>query len=121
MIYHITTRAEWQASTEAYSAASLATEGFIHCSTSAQITKVANAFYRDVPDLILLCINPDKLTAPLLWEAPAHPDGRPATAEETAEQFPHVYGAINHEAVPHVIDFPQNVDGTFSLPDDLPK
>ena len=45
------------------------TDGFIHCSTPAQVVHVGDWFYRDVPDLVLLCIDPDGLTSELLWEA----------------------------------------------------
>ena len=101
MICHITTREAWQAaqSQGSYRAESLATEGFIHCSTRRQVLSVANSFYRGAHDLLLLQIDEHGLDAPLVWEAPAHPD--PDKADEFAESgaFPHIYGALNLDAV----------------------
>ena len=41
IIYHITRRADWQAAlaAHAYTADSLASEGFIHCSTAQQVLR----------------------------------------------------------------------------------
>ncbi len=118
MIYHITTRQAWQAAQEAgsYTATSLKSEGFIHCSTLEQILPVANSFYCGQQGLILLEIAPQALQAPLKWEAPAHPSSQAAGTIDDAQQFPHVYGVINVDAVQRVIDFPPQADGTFSLP-----
>ena len=46
-VYHITTRTAWIAATRngIYEAPSLASAGFIHCSTSAQVLPVARQFY----------------------------------------------------------------------------
>src|SRR5687767_9633095 len=95
-IYHITTRDAWQQAQAdgQYTAPSLESEGFIHCSTDAQVVQVANAFYRNVPHLVLLCIEPEKLTAELKWEAPAHPSSHEDVPSDS-QLFPHVYGTIN--------------------------
>jgi uncharacterized protein (DUF952 family) len=115
MIYHITTRGEWQnaQATGHYSAPSLEKEGFIHCSKLNQVLGVANAFYRDLRDVVLLCIDESKLSAALKWEAPAHPeivDDAPDYPE-----FPHVYGTINLDAVLKVVELPQGENG-YHLP-----
>lgn len=115
LIYHITRRADWQAALTAgmYRASSLDSEGFIHCSTAAQVCAVADAFYTGQTDLVLLCIDPDRLAADLRWEPPAPPS---AGIEGT---FPHVYGPINLDAVSRVVDFPPGPDGRFALPPDV--
>lgn len=101
MIYHITSSQAWQEAQKLgeYKAHSLETEGFIHCSTEEQVIKVANAFYQGQSNLIVLCIDPKKLTSPLKWEEPAHlsTDSQPIVSPQ--EKFPHVYGAINLDAV----------------------
>ena len=87
LIFHITTAPEWEAARRdgAYRAPSLDTEGFIHCSLPTQVNHVADWFYRDVPDLVLLCIEPAELTSELRWEP---------SADAFAGEFPHVYGPI---------------------------
>ena len=59
MIYHITKRAAWEQSLTKghYSASSLDSEGFIHCSTRDQVLGVAQDLFRGQSDLVLLCIN----------------------------------------------------------------
>lgn len=115
MILHITSKSEWleaQALGE-YRAPSLETEGFIHCSAEAQVVAVANAFYRGRNDLVLLMIEETRARPEVKWEAPAeqHDD-----EFLKSSSFPHVYGALNLDAVVGVRDFPPNEDGTFTLP-----
>lgn len=121
MIYHITSRSAWaEAQTRGYYCApSLDVEGFIHCSTRDQLLQVANDFYRGRTDLLLLCIDETLLRAPLAWEAPAHP--KTGTAEQRADvsAFPHIYGALNLNAVVRVFFFREAGAG-FLLPPDLP-
>ncbi|MEY2886064.1 MAG: hypothetical protein RJB40_919, partial [Actinomycetota bacterium] len=91
-----------------------AIEGFAHCSTEHQMVDVANKYYRGTRDMVLLNIDPDKLTSPLKFEPPAHLDGSPALPHEPF--FPHIYGPINLDAVSEVIDFPCNEEGRFTSP-----
>ena len=104
-IYHITSAAAWQQAQAvgAYRGDTLATEGFIHTSTGAQVARTANRFYRDRTGLVLLAIDPALLSAELRYE-PAS-DG---------ELFPHIYGPLNIDAVTSVRDFPPQPDGSFS-------
>jgi uncharacterized protein (DUF952 family) len=117
MIYHITSASHWQKALElgVYQADSLQTEGFIHCSTQAQVSKVANAFYRGQKQLIVLEIAPEKLHSPLHWESPLHPDGGILPSLEVYEKFPHIYGTINPEAVIRVIALELEPNGSFIL------
>ncbi len=94
-----------------YRSASLDTDGFIHCSTAAQVAGVANAFYGGRSDLVLLTIDPARLRSPLRFEAPAHPTGTAAAPSD--ERFPHVYGAIALDAVVAATDFRPGADGRF--------
>ena len=81
MIYHITTQSDWQqqADQAAYEAPSLHTEGFIHLSTEIQVPGVLERYYQGVPDLLLLHIDPNKLTHDLRYEAATN-----------NEHFPHL-------------------------------
>ena len=106
LILHVTRRDEWEGalSRGAYEADTLATEGFIHCSEPGQVVETANAFYRGREGLVLLGIDPARLTSPLRYE----PSKRGV--------FPHIYGPLNVSAVVRVVDFPPGSDGGFALP-----
>ncbi|ACK69520.1 protein of unknown function DUF952 [Gloeothece citriformis PCC 7424] len=113
MIFHITTEEKWQKAVNVgeYRAESLATEGFIHCSTREQVIKVANAFYRGQSKLIVLSIIAEKLTSEVKWESPAHISTE--SSIEFNELFPHVYGAINLDAVVSQVPLICNSEGLF--------
>lgn len=91
MIYHVTTAAAWAKAQESgfYEATSLHIEGFIHCSRKEQVAGVLERYYQGQTDLLLLHIDETKLAAPLKYEL----------ALSVNEEFPHVFGKINLEAV----------------------
>lgn len=104
-ILHMTSESAWanaQATGE-YTADSLATEGFIHCSEPQQVIWVANMRFRDRPDLVLLDIDIARLTAPLTYE----------NLEGGDQQFPHIYGPLTLDAVRRATPFPPNASGGF--------
>lgn len=96
IIYHITTKQEWAKALENnfYTAPSLELEGFIHCSTSVQVSGVLERYYQGVSDLLKLVIDVTKLTNKLEYEL----------APSVNEIFPHVFGTINIDAVIEVIE-----------------
>jgi len=110
MIFHITNHDAWQQAltTGIYTADSLETEGFIHCSTVEQVIQTANRFYAGQIGLVLLVIDNDKLEAELIYEE-----------SEPGQFFPHLYGSLNLGAVIQVLDFPPDPDGSFNLPNQL--
>ena len=89
VILHITQRSAWEraCTAGAYAPPSLEQEGFIHLSDPHQVAAVAKARYAGVDDLVLLHVSTERLTAPLKYEAA---DG---------DSFPHLYGALNLDAV----------------------
>jgi uncharacterized protein (DUF952 family) len=111
LIFHITTAPEWDAARGVgeYRAPSLETEGFIHCSLPTQVNHVADWFYRDVPDLVLLCVDPAELTSELRWEP---------SSDSFAGEFPHVYGPIAIDAVVAALPWGPGDNG-FALPDEI--
>lgn len=121
LILHITNSAAWDEARMIglYRAASLDSEGFIHCSGPEQVLTVANNFYRGQTGLLLLMIDPARLSAPLKYEPPAHPTGHSEQPDPEVEEalFPHLYGPLNVDAVVRVLDFPPRPDGTFALPE----
>lgn len=116
MIYHITSRTAWNEARERgdYRAETLETEGFIHCSTDAQVLPVAEKFYIGQTGLLLLMIEPTLLASDLKWEPPA--GGAPPPGVPEGDLFPHVYGSINLDAVVQVFDLEANPDGKYKLP-----
>jgi len=110
-IYHITSQTDWDDAqkTGGYRADSLDSQGFIHCSARHQVVAVANHFYRGRDGLVLLAIELDKLIPAVVWE----------NLEGGQEQFPHIYGVLNLDAVVQVVPFPPGVDGAFDLPPSL--
>lgn len=118
-ILHITPRAAWLDAQKKgeYIAPSLASEGFIHCSTPSQALPVAEKFYKGQAGLVLLVIDPARLSADLKWEPPF--DGTPPPGVPAGEAFPHIYGPINLSAVVQVLDFEPDSRNQFHLPSAL--
>ena len=116
MIFHITARTAWNEAQRRgdYRADSLATEGFIHCSTLSQVLPVADNFYKGQQGLVLLVIEPTLLSSKLKWEPPS--GGAPPPGVPKGDQFPHIYGPINLDAVVKAVDLASKADGTFDLP-----
>ena len=112
-IYHITSRKAWIDATRngAYSAPSLKSEGFIHCSTAAQVLPVARGFFAGQTGLVLLVIDSRRLVSEVKWESAAPPDG---IAEGVT--FPHIYGPVALDAVVQVLDLEPDGRGEFVLP-----
>ncbi len=102
MIYHITLPEEWEKAVEQgyHTAASIATEGFIHCSEAVQVERSLNRFFAGRPRVLLLTIDPERLTSELRYE-PAH-----------GELFPHIYGPLSLDAVVDVSAI-EPADGRF--------
>jgi uncharacterized protein (DUF952 family) len=88
-IYHITTKQEWHSAKGFVSAPSLETEGFIHCSEEQQVKGVLERYYQGRTDILKLVIDPKKLASELKYEL----------APSINENFPHIYGPINKDAI----------------------
>jgi uncharacterized protein (DUF952 family) len=116
-IFHIASRAAWEDGVRhgRYVVPSLASEGFIHCSTREQLIETANRYYRGQFGLVLLCIDPNRLSSRLEYEAAAPVGG----GDARDGLFPHVYGAIDLHAVFRVVDFEPNASGEFESPADM--
>ncbi len=115
-ILHIVGKNEWVEAVGrgSYAPDSLVAEGFVHCSTLTQVIATANRFYRGQSGLVVLCIEEDRLRVPLRYEMAAE-----ARGEGAGERFPHLYGALNVDAVVRVVELPCEADGSFRLPDGL--
>jgi len=111
MIYHVVHPDEWNAGADRpYAPASLAEDGFVHCSPDAETTlAVVNAFYRTGPrPLLALVLDEERLAARCAWEA-ADPAPPPGVSPGTL--FPHVFGPLDREAVVRVLEVRWDADG----------
>ena len=108
VILHIAEGPAWERAVAEgrYRGDTLDTEGFIHCSEPHQVIGVANAVFRGRRGLVLLAIDTARLASELRREA----------LEPGAEEFPHIYGTLNVDAVVEVYTFEPEEDGTFRLP-----
>lgn len=111
LITHITQHMKWEEAKIKgfYEPDSLSAEGFIHCSSIKQVLKIANHLYKGQQDLLLLVIDESKVKAETIWE----------DLYNLNEEYPHIYGALNIEAVINTYAFSPKADGTFTLPPEL--
>jgi uncharacterized protein (DUF952 family) len=93
-IFHVTRADDWRAA-QAQGMYRISTrgrtldeEGFIHCSYVHQLAHVVATYFRDVDDLLVLVIDPQRVDAEI----------RAETAGGD-ERFPHIYGPLNLDAV----------------------
>jgi [acyl-carrier-protein] S-malonyltransferase len=109
-IYHVTKRDLWEAAapTGEYRAPDFASEGFIHASTVGQVADVANNYYRARTGLVLLEIDTTKVKPEVRYEVAAN-----------GQQYPHIYGPLNTDAVARIFDLPGGPDGRFKLPEEV--
>jgi glutathione S-transferase len=104
-VFHLVLPSSWEARPhEDYRAASLDTEGFIHCSYAHQVAASANRFYADADELLVLHIDPARLTSPLKAE--------PA---KSGELFPHLHGPLNRSAVVSVRPLARDASGMWAF------
>jgi uncharacterized protein (DUF952 family) len=108
-LLHITRQESWAEAQTCglYSANTLSSDGFIHCSKVDQILRVAETFYKHQEDLVLLVIDSHKVKAEVRWEP---------GVDTPDELYPHIYGPLNLDAVISVLDFKAGSDGKFLLP-----
>ena len=102
-LFHIAPADAWSRAAESYAPAEFEREGFIHCSTQHQVIRVANTLFCGRPDLVLLMIDTERLTAPVRYE----------NLEGGRELFPHLYGPLPRPAVLAVEPLRAQGDGTF--------
>jgi uncharacterized protein (DUF952 family) len=91
MIYHIAVHSDFKAIEKNgnYRPSTFIKDGFIHCSTRSQIISVANRYYKNLKDLILLEVDEEKLDSRLIYE----------NLEGGSELYPHIYGEISNRSI----------------------
>lgn len=106
VLVHLCTAGDWARARTlgAHRPESLTSVGFVHLSTPAHVHLPANRLYAGRTDLMLLRVDPARLTSPVRWEpgVPTDPDGM---------VFPHLYGELPVTAVIRVTPYPPGADG----------
>lgn len=108
-LYHIAQASDWeQAQRDGfYAVGSLQRDfkkdGFIHLSYARQVNIIGDMIYKTTPNLVLLKINPHKLTSIVKDEM----------AEEPRDIFPHLYGPLNLIAVESAKPYAPLTNGQF--------
>ena len=115
VLLHLIEPAAWRSALDdgAVRPASLLSDGFVHLSTPEQVHLPANRLFPGRRDLVLLVVDPVRLTGPVRWE-PGVP-GDPGSM-----RFPHLYGPLPVTAVVAVVPYRPDGAGRFAAPGPLP-
>ena len=89
-----------------FDADSLATEGFIHCSTHEEVIATANRRFNEAANLLLWELDQNKIQAPVVFE----------NTSGGSILYPHIYGSIPLSALVRVYHFNQDASGNFLFP-----
>jgi uncharacterized protein (DUF952 family) len=111
-LFHIVSRDRWAEVVDSYRPDSLLTEGFVHCSYAQQVAGTADRHYRLADDLVVLELDPGRMTAEIRVEDDTG----------TGQAYPHIYGPIPRQAVVAVHELGRDASGhyLFSSADVLP-
>lgn len=83
-------------------------DGFIHFSTARQVHETAAKHFAGQKDLVLVAVDGTKLGDALIYEV-----------SRGGALFPHLYGALDINAVIWVKPLPIGADGVHIFPDDM--
>ena len=84
-------------------------EGFIHCSFAHQLEPVANTWYRDLDQLVILRLDLEALASEVRVEP---------SSDGSGELFPHAYGPIPVAAVAEAMVWDREAGQDWTLPDE---
>ena len=103
--FHLVPEAVWSAADPAapYEAASLETEGFIHCTDGvAALGETFDRYYAADPrPFLALTLDLDALDVPWRYDVPGSP-------------YPHIYGPIDRSAIVGISRVDRTADGRFA-------
>ncbi len=91
-----------------YTPLDFARGGFIHCTDGAdEMKQVANALYKSNPEpQYYLYIDKTRVRAPIRYD-------------DAAQKYPHIYGALNRDAMVAIRPARREADGSFLPPEHL--
>jgi uncharacterized protein (DUF952 family) len=105
-LFHIVERDAWATAGALYRPESLRTEGFVHLSFAHQVAGVADARYRDVPELVVVELDTDALGAEVRVE----------DSYGSGTAYPHLYGPVPTAAAVQVHELPRDASGSARFP-----
>ena len=105
-IYHIVDPPSWakSESDKNYYHPSLEKEGFIHCSTRAQLSATANLYFYGFEEITIVVLDPSLISSPLKYEP-----------SRGGELFPHIYGPLNVNSVVEITKVRRGTNGDFVI------
>lgn len=112
VLHHLALAAEWDHAVavgeyrRSTIGRSLEEEGFIHCSFAEQVAATAERFYAGRDDVVVLTIDPDRVSARVVVE----------DTIGSGESFPHIYGPLPVAAVVSVVALGKPSDGVPDAP-----
>lgn len=111
MIFKLLTSAEWAAAQTAGQfdgSADDRRDGFVHFSTADQVVETARRYFADVPDVVLLTVDPAPLGDALRWEP-----------SRGGDLFPHLYAPLPVSAVTSAVHLPAGIPISDAVADAL--
>ncbi len=104
-IYLLSSQAEYQQALKSGTLVrdSLQSEGFIHATPKNQLNRLANKYYKNKKQPLILVVDKELISPEIKWE--------PATGG----LYPHIYGPLNMSAVIKVEEISLSSDGNFHL------
>lgn len=105
LTYHLVPVVAWEAATDApFLPAAYSQDGFIHTThTAVAVAAAGNRYYTaDSRPYYALAIDLRRVTSPWRYDGDT--------------RFPHIYGALNRDAVLAALPAPRTPDGTFLPP-----
>jgi uncharacterized protein (DUF952 family) len=109
VLIHLCSNDEWRSAQARgeHRPESLDKNGFVHLSTPEQVHLPANRLYCGRTDLVLVRIDPTRLTSPVRWE--------PGVATDPDSMvFPHLYGPLPANCVISVTPYRPDGNGRFA-------
>ena len=112
LIFHVCTAEAWEAAVNSgtyHGSADDARDGYLHFSTGAQVRESVAKHRAGQDGLVMLTVAPDVLGEALKWEV-----------SRGGALFPHLYGALQIEAVAQVTPLPLDENGNRLFPTEIP-
>jgi uncharacterized protein (DUF952 family) len=102
MIYHIVKEKDYRSRNDGnkFLPSNFNENGFVHCALETSVIPVANEYYSNVEEMLLLLrIDPLKLNSQTKYESATPETGVGTSHLISSIVFPHVYGPIDNSAV----------------------